>query len=494
MGRRLPRLRAIHHPPPLLARQLLAAVVVALSPFPADADPPGPADSTSSSPARITAPARSAAEVLAQAIRISTVNPPGAEAPLAELFVDLLEESGIEARVVPTPSDDAAPRAAAWGRLEGSGARRPIVLLSHLDVVPAEADEWDVPPFDGVIRDGIVHGRGSLDAKGVAVVQLFAIRALARRATPLARDVIFLATPDEENGGALGAGHLARSNPELVADAEFLLTEGSGIRPASNSEPTVWGVAISEKSPCWLKLTARGTPGHSSAPKRGAAVPRLIAALDRIRRIETPIRVSTDVARMFARIAPHATRENREGYEDLKSALARDSGFRRRFLRNPSFNALVRNTISVTVLQGGERTNTAPAEAHAHLDVRLLPGESCEAFRGSIVDVIADPEIEVSTLLAFPSNSSPVDTELFSAIERVATERDPGALVIPRMIAGFTDAHWFRELGIVSYGFVPRRLKPEDTRGVHGVNERIAVAELERAIEVLVEILEEMGE
>jgi len=422
------------------------------------------------------------------------VNPPGGEAPLAEFLVNHLQNAGLEALVIPTPSaDPAVPRAAAWGRLAGSGRARPIVLLSHLDVVPAAAAEWELPPFEGIIRDGYVHGRGSLDAKGVTVIQLLTILELARRSTPLERDVIFLATPDEENGGKLGAGYLAREHPELLRNAEFLLTEGGGIRPGNESTPPVWGVTISEKSPCWLELTSRGTPGHSSTPQRDAAVPRLVAALDRIRRIETPIVVLPEVSRMFARLAPSASEENRIGYSELDAALARDSGFRRRFLRNPGFNALVRNTISITVLEGGGRTNVAPAEASAQLDIRLLPGESCESFRTSIEDAISAPEIAVSTILSFPSRSSAAETKLFAAIERVAAERDPEALVIPRVIAAFTDAHWFRELGVVAYGFVPRRLGPEDGRGVHGVDERISVENLERGAEVLVRILEEIG-
>ena len=169
-----------------------------------------------------------AAEILARAIRIDTVNPPGGEAELARLYVEVLRDHDLEARVIETPSEDGARRAAAWARLPGHGRARPIVLLSHLDVVPADNRGWLVDPFEGVVAGGYVVGRGALDAKGVSVIQLLALVELARRA-PLARDVIFLATPDEEMGGRLGAGYVTSKRLELLHDAEYLLTEGGGI-------------------------------------------------------------------------------------------------------------------------------------------------------------------------------------------------------------------------------------------------------------------------
>ena len=446
-----------------------------------------------------------AAHILSEAIRFDTTNPPGGEAALAAYLVDLLRNAGIEAAQIPTPSQPGTPpRAAAWGRLPGTGAARPIVLLSHLDVVPAAPADWEVDPFAGATENGFVIGRGALDAKGVTVIHLLTLIELARLDTPLDRDVIFLATPDEELGGRDGAGYLVREHPDLIAGAEYLLTEGGSILPlaraadgaleADTSSREVWSVAVTEKSPCWLEITTRGTPGHSAAPARDAAVPRLIAALDRIRRTETPIRVLPEVARMFRVMAPLAPQESRAGYHDLTEALRIDSSFRQRFLSERSQNALVRDTVSITVLRGGPRTNVAPSEASAQLDARLLPGESCDNFMRSLEGVIADPGVRLKPLLAFSSSGSPIDTKLFRAIERVARETSAGALVVPRMIAGFTDAHWFRELGIVAYGFVPRWLSREEARGVHGPGERTSFENLQRAVQTLTRIIEELGE
>ncbi len=447
-----------------------------------------------------------AAEVLSRAIAIPTVNPPGDEGALAAYLAGVAREAGLEAQVVGIPGEqpegEAPRRALAWVRLPGrqdsaadatdSSPARPIVLLSHLDVVEADADEWTVPPFEGRIVDGQVVGRGALDAKGVGVIQLFALIELARRDQPLTRDIIWLATPDEESGGVYGAGWLTRERPELLQGAEYLLTEGGSIRAATPDEPGIWGVAVTEKSPCWLELTARGPPGHSATPRPDAAVPRLIAALDSVRRIETRVRVVPEVQRMFATLAPVAREEDRAGYRDLATALAEDRAFRRRFLANPARNALVRNTISITVLEGSSSTTAAPATARAHLDARLLPGERCEDFSGAIANVVAEASVSVSILLSFPSNGSSTDTALYRAIERVAARKDPGAVVVPRLTAGFTDAHYFRDLGIVAYGFVPRWLSAEDTQGIHGSNERISIENLGRGVDALVAILEEL--
>lgn len=435
-----------------------------------------------------------AATLLAEAIRVRTVNPPGDELPLAELLVDFAREAGLEAQVVPTPAGKSkVGRAAAWARLAGRGRDRPVVLLSHLDVVPADPGGWAVDPFQGLVAGGYVMGRGALDAKGLAITHLLALTELARRDASLTRDVIFLAVPDEETGGRDGAGFLVRKRRDLIGDAEFLLAEGGGILAADTGSANVWGVAVAEKAPCWTRLTAKGTSGHASTGGLHGPVPRLVSALERVRRLQTEVRVVPDVERMFAALAPLGEPEDRAGLATLGAALETDPAFRRRFLADEARAALVRTTIAITVLRAGTSPNVVPEEARAELDVRLLPGDRCDDFLEGLREVIADPSIRIEPILAFESKSSPADTALFRAIRAVARDIDPGALVVPRVIAGFTDAHYFRELGVVSYGFVPRWLPPSETRGVHGVNERVSVDNLERGVEATIRILEELG-
>jgi acetylornithine deacetylase/succinyl-diaminopimelate desuccinylase-like protein len=432
------------------------------------------------------------ANLLSRAIQFETINPPGDERPLAVFFSNILSSAGIETRVIDTPPGDSIlGRAAAWGVVRGRGKRRPIVLLSHLDVVPADAKAWTADPFAGVREDDYVIGRGSLDAKGIAIVHLLTLIELAAREVPLKRDVIFLATPDEESGGVDGAGFLTEERRDLIDGAEYLLTEGGGIL-VRGSEPALWRIGVVEKSPCWIRIVARGTPGHSSAPPLDAAVPRLIAALERVRQMETPIRVVPEVAEMYRALAKLAPPEDAAGYADLSRSLAEDPDFRNRFMTLRVQAALVTNTLTITVLEGGPRTNVLPAEATAHIDARLLPGESCEELTERVAQVIADPGISTESLLSFEARSSSADTPLYAAIQAIAERSDPPGHAVPSVAIGFTDAHYFRDLGVTAYGFTARAMRPEDSDGVHGPNERADVGALASAVNAMLDILEEL--
>jgi acetylornithine deacetylase/succinyl-diaminopimelate desuccinylase-like protein len=433
------------------------------------------------------------AELLSRAIQFETVNPPGDEKPLAEFFADILSQAGIENRIIDTPpGDSTVGRAAVWGIVRGSGERRPLILLSHLDVVPADADAWKTDPFAGTRQGDHVIGRGSLDAKGISVVHLLTLLELAERDAPLKRDIIFLATPDEESGGVYGAGFIARERPELLGGAKYLLNEGGGILSRGSGDPTLWRIGVVEKSPCWLRIVAHGTPGHSSVPPLDAAVPRLIAALERLSRLETPIIVAPEIAQMYRALAVLAPPEDAAGYADLARSLAEDPEFRRRFMTLRFQAALVTNTLAITVLEGGSRTNVLPAEAVAHLDARLLPGESCERFTEQVQHAIADPGISTEVLLSFETRNSPADTPLYAAIEAIAAKSDPPAHAVPSVTIGFTDAHYFRDIGLIAYGFTPRVMRREDYAGVHGRDERADVGVLANAVTSLIEILEEL--
>jgi len=433
------------------------------------------------------------ARTLSEAIRIRTVNPPGREAALAEYYARLLSAAGLETQVVPTPAADGrGRRAAAWARWPGRGLRPPIVLLSHLDVVAARPEEWQRDPFSGELHDGFVHGRGALDAKGVSVVHLFALSELARRRLTLDRDVIFLATPDEENGGRLGAGYIAERRTELLRGARDLLTEGGSVLLGTANQPSSWRVSVAEKSPCWVRVTAHGESGHSSVPRRGDAVDRLLRALARIRELHFPDRVTPETAAMFRALAPLASEADRSAYADLELALASDPEFRERFVAGDAQRALVQNTLAITVLRGSPRTNVLASEAMAHLDLRLLPGGNCDDEIEGLRRAVSDAAVSLEALLSFPSRTSPTDTALYRAVARVAARQEPGAVLVPQVNSGFTDAHYFRSLGLVAYGFTPRWHYQGEHLGVHGTDERISVENLERGVETLIELLQEL--
>lgn len=424
-----------------------------------------------------------AATLLSRYVQIDTTNPPGNELAAAEFLAGLLRREGLEADV----AESASGRGNVYARREGKGGGQAIILLNHLDVVPAEPTDWTVDPFAGVRRDGYVYGRGALDCKGVAIAQLMAVLLLQRRGTALEHDVIFLGTADEETGGRLGAGWVVKARPDWLRGATMLLNEGDYIR-LENGRP-VAHVAVAEKSPCWLRLVARGPGGHGSTPSGVTAVTRLVRALERIRTYETPFRVVPAVAQYFAALAALRNDPKRSPLANLDAAL-QDPRYRAEFEQHPRRHALVHNTITPTVLAGSQKTNVIPEEARADLDCRLLPGEDPGTFIETIRGLIDDPNVEVQPLLSFPASSSPADAPLMQAIREVAARQLEGGGVVPSVLAGFTDSHYFRDVGIPSYGFVPFTQLPEDHHRVHGVDERLSVTVLRDAVRFLYGLLE----
>ena len=428
---------------------------------------------------------REAAQLLSRYIQIDTTNPPGNEIAAARFWKDQLAKEGLEAQVY----ESQPGRGIVSARLTGSGEKKPLILLHHMDVVPAQAENWDLEPFSGMIKDGHVHGRGALDCKGTAVVQFLAMALLKRHAIGLKRDIIFLGTGDEETGGQHGAGWFLDTHFDRIQDAEFLLTEGGGIR--HDGETVSYTISVAEKSPCWIRLTAKGRAGHGSVPRPDSAVTRLLRALGNIQNYTAPVKVVPAVQAYFSALAERQNDETATQYRNLERALA-DPDFRQAFIAQPRNNALIRNTISPTVLSGSQKTNSVPVQATAELDCRLLPGEDPQHFVATLSEVVADPHVELSVLLNFPPVASAADTPLFQAISAVAKRHHPEALVLPSMLTGFTDSHYFREKGIVSYGFSGIALQAGENYGVHGPNERIPLASLGQATHILFEILQQL--
>ena len=419
---------------------------------------------------------------LSQYVQINTTDPPGNEIEAAKFLAEKFGAEGIEAKIFESEKG----RGIVLARLPGSGGGRPVVLLNHLDVVPADPEGWELPPFSGTVKDGYVHGRGAIDCKGMGVIEAMSMIALKRSGKSLSRDVLFLGTAGEEVGGDVGAGWFAKEHFDALEGAEFVLNEGGGIRQDRDGT-RAYAVAVSEKTPFWLRLTARGEGGHASTPRAESAVTRLVRALDRIHRFTPGIRVVPEVEAYYRSMAPLYRGAKREHYRDLAAAL-RNSGFRSEFLRDPHDAALVRDTIAPTVLVGSEKTNVIPRTASAELDCRLLPGEDPDAFLRKLKQVVADDQIEFKVLLHFPPSSSSTDSALYRAIAQIAArEKSP---VIPSVLGGFTDSHFFRERGIVSYGFVPVVMTEEDVRTIHGVNERLSQENIREGTRRLVAILE----
>lgn len=427
--------------------------------------------------------AEQAPERLAEYIRVDTTNPPGNETAGVEWLAAILDAAGI-----PYQTAESAPgRGNLWARLEGGDAPA-LVLLHHIDVVSADPRYWEVDPLAGEIRDGYVWGRGALDMKGTAIAQLQAFLALHASGATLERDVLFVATADEEAGGYFGAGWLIEEHPEIFDNVGYLLNEGgSGARMGGD---VVYTVEVTQKVPLWLKATATGSPGHGSTPQTATAVTRILRAGDRLAETRFPPRVIPAVQALFEGLAPYQDEPMASHYASITSAIHDDEFMRLLQLSNPSAHALLRNTCSITRLAGSDKINVVPTEASMEIDCRLLPDQDRDAFMDSLKTVINDPNVSLEQIMAFTPAVSRTDSPLFELIEALMAQRQPDARVIPGVSTGFTDSHFFRDLGIASYGFSAFVIPAGDRRGVHGNNERIAVDTLVRGTEFMIELVD----
>jgi acetylornithine deacetylase/succinyl-diaminopimelate desuccinylase-like protein len=427
--------------------------------------------------------AAQAPQRLAEYIRVNTQNPPGNETRGAEFFAPIFDAAGISYDT----AESAPGRGNIWARLSG-GDQPALVLLNHMDVVPADLRYWSANPFGGAIRDGHIYGRGALDMKGLGIVQLQAFLALHASGKRLNRDVIFAATADEEAGGAFGAGWLVENKPEIFEGVGYLLNEGGG--GTVLGEDTVFSVEITQKVPLWLRLIAHGNPGHGSTPQVETAVTRALRAGDRLARTRFPARLIPAVQAMFEGMAPYQNEMLSGRYADIGGAV-NDAEFMHYLqLTNPAHHALLRNTCSLTGMQGSSKINVVPTEAMIELDCRLLPDQDPERFIEELALIINDPNVEIEKIMGFTPAVSTPDNPLYRLIESVYERHFPAAVVVPGVATGFTDSHFFRDLGIVSYGFGPFVVPGTDRRGVHGNNERVSVENMERGTRVMIDLLE----
>jgi acetylornithine deacetylase/succinyl-diaminopimelate desuccinylase-like protein len=433
-----------------------------------------------------TTAAKEATDLLQAYLRIDTSNPPGREKLAADFFEAIFQAEGIESAVFGLGNG----RANVLARLAGSGRKRPLILLNHLDVVPAEAARWTVAPFSGEIRGGYLWGRGATDMKGTAISQLMTMLLLKRTGTLLDRDVLFLGTADEEAGNQSGVREMITSHRDRLRNAEFVLTEGATILLRDGRSES-WNVDVTEKSALWLRLSAQGKAGHASIPDSGGAVARLVRAANRILDFEPPVRLIPAVEAYFKQLAKTVPPPLAGALADPAASLENPEK-RRLLLSDPFRNACLRSTISITGLSGSEKVNVIPGRATATLDCRLLPGDDPARFRSRLVEVVDDPSLSFEVLEETSATASPIDTELFRAIERARDRFDAGVPVLTPPLTSTTDATYFREIGMVVYGFEPFRLSAEDDRS-HGDDERLSLPNIRFGLEVLFAVVRDVA-
>lgn len=416
-------------------------------------------------------------------LRINTTNPPGNEVESMRWFARIFQQEGI-----PFDTASSSPgRGNIWARLKG-GSQPALVLLHHMDVVPADPKYWNTDPTAAVTKDSVIFGRGALDTKTLGIVELEAFLAMHRAKIPLDRDVIFMATADEEAGGNFGAGWVVKQHPEAFKGAGILLNEGGdGTLAAEGS--IQFGIEVTQKTPYWVKLTATGKPGHGSTPPPASAVNRLIRALDRLQTYEFAPRVVPAVATYFAAVAPSMPAKWKAAFAHPDTLVANHNTLMELQIEQPSMAALLRNTCSITMLQASNKINVIPPEAQAQIDCRLLPDQDRDAFLRELTALINDPAIKVETIIGFSPAVSSTEAPLYRAIVDVIHRNYPSASIAPAVSTGFTDSHWFRDLGIASYGFAPFVIPQAEEGGVHGNNERISIENIRKGTAMMVELV-----
>jgi len=419
-------------------------------------------------------------------LRVDTTNPPGNEMRAVAFYKKILDQEGIENRAfeyVPGRGD-------LWARLPHttSEARRPMILLNHMDVVTSDASHWKVPPFSGEIKDGYIWGRGAQDMKNEGLAQLVVMVMLKREKIELDRDVIFLAVADEEAIGT-GTDWFIEHQRDLLGNAEFLINEG-GENLLENGKVKYVGVDVGEKTTFWLHVVAHGRPGHASRPIPDSAPNRLVRALDRILAYRTPLRVLPVVEEFLRDMASYEPPDKAREYRDIRKAIE-DKKFQQDVEKDESLNFLLRDTISLTMMGGSGQTNVIPPEAWANLDVRILPGGNPKALLDEIRRVVNDPNVTIEPLNKEfrEANYSPTDNALYDAIRKVSGRYFPGAPVVPHITSGYTENQGYRPLGIVAYGFNPYTATQEEGNTEHGNDERIRVEEVRRGPRILFDVV-----
>ena len=428
-------------------------------------------------------------DLLRRYLMIDTTNPPGNEIAGVRFLADVLTRDGIESETI-----EAAPgRGSLRARLAGDGSLGAIVLHHHVDVVYADRRYWSVDPFGGVIADGYLYGRGAIDMKSTGILQLAAMLALKRARVPLKRDLIFLATADEEAGSEFGAQFIADRRRDWLAGAEYAISELAVIQTHPKLKAPLGAIVISEKTGLALVLTARGEPGHGSMPWPDTAPNRLVRALHRLLEAERPPRVLPEVQAFFSSVAALMPSEESAGYDDLDGSL-RDPAFRARFMSNRQSAAMVRTTFAVTKLRGSEKSNVIPPEATAQIDCRMLAGDDPQEIAAWVRGVIADEHVQVS-IAREPKipNLSPPDTELYKAMADALRRRAPGVVVAPMILVAFTDSWVFRRCGLHGYGFSPFVMEEAELQRIHGNDERISLENLREGVRVYTEMLRDVA-
>ena len=412
-----------------------------------------------------------ARDIFEELIEINTTDSVGDCTKAAEAMAARLRAAGFAAEDVKVLGPD--PRKGNLvARYRGTGAKRPLLLLAHLDVVEARREDWSMDPFTFNERDGYFYGRGTADDKDMAAIWVALFVELKQAGFTPDRDLVLALTADEEGGNFNGVQWLLKEHRDLI-DAEFALNEG-GAGQLKNGKRVLNAVQASEKIYQSYRLEVKNAGGHSSRPTRDNAIYRLAEGLARLAKFDFPVQMNEVTSAYFKKMADLASGPSAA---DMRAVTRRppDSRAVGRLSQFAYENALMRTTCVATMLEGGHAENALPQVARATVNCRILPGESEREVYASIVRVLGDDQIRVSQVApAIPSAPSPLRPEVMTPIEQATAEMWPGVPVVPIMSTGATDGLYLRNAGIPTYG-VSGLFGDVDDNREHGKDERVRV-------------------
>lgn len=426
-------------------------------------------------------------------VRFDTSDPPGNEKPAADYLKQVFEAEGIPVEIVALEPH----RPNVIARLKGSGAKRPILLMGHTDVVNVDPKKWTHPPFAAARDGGYIYGRGTVDDKDNVVAALMVMLTLKRQNVPLDRDVIFLAEAGEEGSTRVGIQHVVNEHFPRI-EAEFCLAEGGGVT-RQGGKVKFASVQTLEKIPRGIELTARGPAGHGSVPLRSSAIVHLAKAVASVAAWKPPVRLNDTTRAYFKRLASISTPAEAKRYLDVLSPDSKTvDAADEYFLDNePRHASMLRTSISPNIIQGGYRINVIPSEARATLDVRMHPDDDHLVFIEQVRKVINDPAVEVTWAkrdVRPGSGSANLSSDGFKAIEAMITKHYQ-AVTLPSMATGATDMSYLRAKGVQCYGIGPATDIEDGPKGfgAHSDQERILEAELHRFVRFHYDVVESLA-
>ncbi|MBK5294027.1 MAG: M20/M25/M40 family metallo-hydrolase [Acidobacteriia bacterium] len=429
--------------------------------------------------------ARRARRYFTDLVRIDTTNPPGNETPAAGYIRGVLAVEGIPAELLGGDKR----RLNVVARLGGSGAARPLLLMAHTDVVPADRSQWTVDPFAGKIESGFLYGRGALDDKCLLAAEMAVLVELKRRGVKLARDVILLGEADEE-AGSTGIQWLI-ANAWSKIDAEFAINEG-GYAMDTSAGVRLFQVQTSEKVPTRVVLTAQGTAGHGSLPRADNPVVRLARAITRLAEADQPVSLTTTTRRYLREISRLPDYQwLGQLLPKLEDASSAPAAARAALSKDSEIAAILHTTVSPTMLEAGVKINVIPNTAGAQVDVRRLPNETREEVMARFRRIINDTSVKVEAAGGqdMPSTEpSSLTTPLYLAMEKALSKAHPKSLVVPYMTRGATDGAYLRHKGMAVYG-APVFLRTDKESRAHGNDERLGLASFDAGVGLLWEIV-----